>query len=97
MRLRSWLRLWRVLAQVAGVVKLLVEENKPLYWKEEDGTTYKISFSERLQEKNTNVLRFNNYLMLVLIAVLVIIAVLIALLVFNTGLVGNYLARAVCS
>lgn len=30
---------------------------KPMVWKEEDGTKYKISFSEELQLKNLNALK----------------------------------------
>jgi len=65
-------------------------------YKDEQGNVYKIGYSQVLQEQNIKQLKKNEYLLwLVLLAVLVA-GIMAGLVLFQTGIVGSYLARAVC-
>ncbi len=67
-----------------------------LTWKDSEGKEYKIGYSQVLQAKTLKQLRNNEYLLwLVLLAVLMA-GIMAGLVLFQTGIVGSYLARAVC-
>lgn len=72
---------------------------KPMVWKEEDGTKYKISFSEKLQMKSLNAIRRqilwekrNFYAKIVLMLIILIFAVSILYLVYRLDAV-NFFSR----
>lgn len=72
---------------------------KPMVWKEEDGTKYKISFSEELQMKSLNAMRSqivwekrNFYAKIALIFIILIIAASFLYLVYRLDMV-NFFSR----
>jgi hypothetical protein len=72
---------------------------KPMVWKEEDGTKYKISFSEDLQMKSLAAMRNqiiwekrNFYAKIALIAIILIIAVSFLFLLYRLDMV-NFFSR----
>ncbi len=72
---------------------------KPMVWKEEDGTRYRISFSEKLQMRSLQAIRHqilwekrNFYAKLVLIIVFLIFAVSVVYLMYRLDAV-NFFSR----
>lgn len=72
---------------------------KPMVWKEEDGTQYKISFSEELQMKSLNAMRSqivwekrNFYAKVALIFIILIITASFLYLMYRLDMV-NFFSR----
>jgi len=70
---------------------------KPMVWKEEDGTKYKISFSEELQMKSLNAIRSqitwerrNFYAKVVLIGIILVLAVSFIFLLYRLDAVDFF-------
>ncbi len=75
----------------------MVRMKKPMIWKEEDGTKYKISFSEKLQMRNLEAARKqvlwhkrNFYAKLALIAIFCILTAAILFLLYRLDLVDFF-------
>jgi len=72
---------------------------KPMVWKEEDGTKYKISFSENLQMKSLNAIRHqivwekrNFYAKIVLMGIILILGASFVFLLYRLDAV-NFFSR----
>ncbi|MFH1211078.1 MAG: hypothetical protein V1645_04135 [archaeon] len=70
---------------------------KPMVWKEEDGTKYKISFSEEIQMKSLNAIRHqilwekrNFYAKVILIGIILILAVSFIFLLYRLDAVNFF-------
>ncbi len=70
---------------------------KPMVWKEEDGTKYKISFSEEIQMKSLNAIRRqilwekrNFYAKVILIGIILILAVSFIFLLYRLDAVNFF-------
>ncbi len=70
---------------------------KPMVWKEEDGTKYKISFSEKLQMKSLDVMRRqilwekrNFYAKMVLMLIILILGASIIYLLYRLDAVNFF-------